>query len=133
MGNMPDSFYEKLGKKNKKWLKEKYPILPKGTKRKDTNGYMRVLVGRGRGCFSSEHRIIFEKHLGRELLEGEVIHHRNGIKDDNRLENLQLLTKNTHTSGAETKHSEDIHRLLIKNKILKRQIERLKDDKTSMD
>lgn len=60
-------------------------------------GYVRIKLD---GRWDMEHRVVMERVLKRKLLPHERIHHRNGRKDDNRPENLELWKLKTHDPGG---------------------------------
>jgi hypothetical protein len=55
----------------------------------NANGY-RIIAQDRNSVGITEHRVVMERHLGRPLLHEEHVHHRNGIRHDNRIENLEL-------------------------------------------
>jgi hypothetical protein len=78
----------KIGELNPNWNNGKtktsggYIMLRKLGHSYSENGYV------------MEHRLVMEEFLGRYLLPEEVVHHKNEIKDDNRIENLMLFPNN---------------------------------------
>lgn len=67
----------------------------KGNKFQDKKGY--VYVTPNRNQTKKEHIAVMENFIGRRLEKGEVVHHINNVKSDNRLSNLLLCSNAEHT------------------------------------
>lgn len=90
---------ERTGDRNPRWKEGEV---------KRQNGYLSVTIGpdnpfasmcEGKRPYVLQHRLIMAEALGRPLRSDETVHHINGIKDDNRIENLQLMT-GPHRAGV---------------------------------
>lgn len=88
--------------------REKRERMPIGSKNLDHCGYVRVKTKEGAGQWQKEHTLVMEQSLGRTLLPNESVHHINGIRNDNRQENLFLCR-----SKSEHKHIEDSCKRLV--------------------
>lgn len=81
--------------------KEAAPI---GTIKENNDGYFIMKVGDGaKSGWKLVHRLVMEQHLGRPLEKYETVHHKNGDRKDNRIENLEILWVGNHPAGQRVK------------------------------
>lgn len=111
----------------------------KGGRFKTGDGYIKVLL-RPDDFFSPmanvtgyafEHRLVMAKYLNRCLLPWEIVHHKNNIPDDNRIENLELVPSQCK-HNAITSMGRYIHKLENKIKILKANLDKMKGNQSSV-
>lgn len=87
-----DIHIKKLSIARRKRVGSKHPRW-KGGRTISNFGYVVVWTPKG---MKREHRMVMEKHLERKLKSNELVHHINGIKTDNRLKNLKLMSSRKH-------------------------------------
>lgn len=96
----------------------------KGGRFKDKDGYVLVSLSSdsaflpmaNQSGYVFEHRLVLARYLKKCLQPNEIVHHLNGIRDDNRLENLALTTAHHHQKKTL------IHKLGERIKLLEEQI-----------
>lgn len=92
---MPEDVKKKISKRMKQIQQKENHSCWKGGRFKCSNGYILVRADghpfSDRKGYVKEHRLTMEKHIGRFLKPEEIVHHKNGKRDDNRIENLELL------------------------------------------
>ena len=105
---------KRKGHKISEETKQKISLAIRGNKhggwkggRWNMQGYTRVTVAPNE--YPLEHRLIMEKAIGRKLNVNELVHHKNDIRNDNRIENLEILSRSEHNRFHVRKGKERLH------------------------
>jgi hypothetical protein len=102
----PCAAKQRIGEGNFNW---------RGGSTKHTKGYVCVYFpghSRASNNYVLEHILVMEEKLGRELYPNENVHHINGVRDDNRPENLELWVK-PHPTGVRVEDAVERAKLIL--------------------
>ena len=120
--NMIGELGRSTGKRQTVEHKQKHSIAKSGSKNymwaggiyKDIEGYVHLYMPShkyaDKNGYARQHRVIMERHIGRFLKPDELVHHINGIRNDNRIENLILFP---NTSAHRNFHAENKTKTVI--------------------
>lgn len=93
---------KKLSKETVEKMAEKHRLAGAGHKKQRADGYIALYYPQHpnstKDGYIMEHVYVMEQHIGRTLNSDEVVHHKNHIRNDNRIENLQLMTFKEHAA-----------------------------------
>lgn len=95
--------------------------LPIGTKRVNAQGYVVVKVLAGKGPWKLEHAIVAEIKIGRQLKAGEIVHHINGDRSDNRPDNLFVCRNRSHHNEVHRSEAAAMRALLDRGLVVFRE------------
>ena len=104
-GNIPWNKSKKMPLLSKERMDKGNPMRRGGTTY--DQGYKYIKIKNLAGRYISEHRLVMQNYIKRKLNINEIIHHINGIRDDNRFDNLMIMTRSAHSRLH--RYNESIH------------------------